>query len=63
MGQIRKQGFEIWIGARVLKREDKRPTVAMYGYIAQFPSAIGWRKKNVTAIIIKQQFGFPISTT
>ena len=30
--------------------------------MSQFPSAIGWRKKNVTAIIIKQQFGFPIST-
>jgi hypothetical protein len=26
----------------------------------QFPSAIGWRKKKVPAIIIKQQFVFPI---
>ena len=34
-----------------------------YIYISQFPSAIGWRKKKEPAIIIKQQFGFPMSTT
>ena len=34
----------------------------LFLHTTQFPSAIGKRKK-VTAIIIKQQFGFPISTT
>jgi hypothetical protein len=29
----------------------------------QFISAIGWREKKISAIIMKQQFGFPIRTT
>ena len=32
-------------------------------YFSQFPLAIGWREKKIPAIIIKQQFGFPIRTT